>query len=472
MTVHFSDLSIASPSEITSWEWDLDGDGTTDATQQNPEWTYTETGIYNVTLTASDGQNSATYTEPQFIVILNPGSILIWEGTENGSNYSGAFIHNYLQNNGKESVYLTSRKFPDPLTGFDAVFLSFGNFGTTGATKTSFTNSNAEKVVEYLQSGGNLYLEGGDALGYDQASNSTLLNLLGLDYAIDGYSTSKPITHLWGKINTVTEGMVFTSSSQPDNYFVDIYYEDTNSLVAFNEQTIGDVAVQNDGNFGQKTICFSYSLANLDDAAPPTTKLTLLNRIFDFFGIIIPVEFTSFNREIENSTIILSWSTATETNNRGFEIQRSSGEQEFKIIGFVDGSGTTTEQHNYTFTDYNLNQGSYSYRLKQYDFDGSFHYSDVVKVDFNIPLKFALEQNYPNPFNPTTTIKWQSPEDGVQTLKIYDVLGNEVKTLVNEFRQAGRYEISFDARSLASGIYFYRLQAGNYTSVKKMILLK
>ncbi len=115
----------------------------------------------------------------------------------------------------------------------------------------------------------------------------------------------------------------------------------------------------------------------------------------------------------------------------------------------------------YNYTDKNLGQGSYSYRLKQYDFDGSFNYSDVVKVDFNIPLKFALEQNYPNPFNPTTTIKWQSPENGIQTLKIYDNLGSEVKTLVNEYRPAGQYAIDFDASSMASGIYFYRFQQGN-----------
>jgi len=189
-------------------------------------------------------------------------------------------------------------------------------------------------------------------------------------------------------------------------------------------------------------------------------------------GGFVPVELTSFSAYIIKETVQLSWTTSIETNNRGFEIQRSSGSRDYITIGFVRGNGTTTEQHNYLFRDKNLNQGSYSYRLKQYDFDGSFQFSDVVDVDFNIPVKFALEQNFPNPFNPTTIIKWQSPESGVQTLKIYDVLGNEVKTLIDEYRPAGVYEINFDASNLASGVYYYRIESGSFTSTKKMILLR
>jgi Secretion system C-terminal sorting domain len=191
----------------------------------------------------------------------------------------------------------------------------------------------------------------------------------------------------------------------------------------------------------------------------------------------VPVELTSFSASVAENVVTLDWSTATETNNKGFEIERKKSEagnqnSEWQRIGFVEGHGTSTEQHNYNFKDKNLIGGKYSYRLKQVDFDGQFKYSDVVEANVNIPLEFSLDQNYPNPFNPTTTISWQSPVNGWQTLKVYDVLGREVATLVNEYRLAGKYHITFDAANLPSGVYYYRLTEGNYSSVKKMLLLK
>ena len=192
----------------------------------------------------------------------------------------------------------------------------------------------------------------------------------------------------------------------------------------------------------------------------------------DEFDGFTPVELNSFSANIINGSVQLNWSTATETNNRGFDVQRSSEGTDYISLGFVNGYGTTTQQHNYSFTDKNLNQGSYSYRLKQYDFDGSFHYSDVVKVDFNIPLKFALEQNYPNPFNPSTKIKYSVPQSSKVIIKVFDVLGNEIETLVNEEKPAGTYELTWNAANLPSGVYFYQIKAGEFTTVKKMILLK
>lgn len=153
---------------------------------------------------------------------------------------------------------------------------------------------------------------------------------------------------------------------------------------------------------------------------------------------------------------------------------------DFVKIGFVDGSGNSNSQKRYSYTDKNLSTGKYSYRLKQIDIDGTFSLSEIINIDVvEIPNTFALEQNYPNPFNPSTKIRWQSPVGSWQTLKVYDVLGNEILTLVDEYREAGIYEVEFDASSLASGIYIYKLtatpiggQAGNFTSIKKMILIK
>ncbi len=196
---------------------------------------------------------------------------------------------------------------------------------------------------------------------------------------------------------------------------------------------------------------------------------------------IIPVEMTTFYASVNGNDVNLFWTTATETNNKGFEIHRSVNLSEKKnlsweIVGFVNGNGTTAEPKNYTFTDKNLNSGIYEYRLKQIDYDGSYKYSNEIEVIIGIPDKFVLYQNYPNPFNPTTKISFAIPK-GVKnlvTLKIFDVLGNEIITLVNEEKEAGRYEIEFNADKygLSSGIYLYQLKFGEYTAVKKFVLMK
>jgi hypothetical protein len=201
---------------------------------------------------------------------------------------------------------------------------------------------------------------------------------------------------------------------------------------------------------------------------------------------IIPVELTSFAANVVDGKAKLEWQTASELNNSGFEVERcalSAERQAWEKIGFVNGNGTTTEINNYSFVDNELLTQKTFYRLKQIDFDGTFSYSDEVEVDVNAPIKFSLEQNYPNPFNPSTKISWQSPVGSWQSLKIYDILGNEVATLVNEYRDAGSYEVEFNLpagrqgpassiKNLVSGIYFYRLQAGSFIETKKMILLK
>ena len=187
---------------------------------------------------------------------------------------------------------------------------------------------------------------------------------------------------------------------------------------------------------------------------------------------LIPVELTSFTATVKEGTIELNWSTATETNNQGFGIQRKSSGSEYSEIGFVPGFGTTTEPKSYSYTDSKLSAGKYTYRLKQIDFDGSFEYSAEVEVEIVAPLEFSLEQNYPNPFNPNTVISYQLPVSGEVTLNVYDILGNNIATLVNEFKPAGGYEVEFDASDLASGIYLYRIKAGEYIETKKMILLR
>ncbi len=186
---------------------------------------------------------------------------------------------------------------------------------------------------------------------------------------------------------------------------------------------------------------------------------------------IIPVELTSFTATADYGVVELRWFTATETNNQGFEVQRSNG-GEFWTIGFVDGHGTTTEVQAYNYTDRTVSVGSYSYRLKQVDYDGTYEYSNVVEVTVPAPAVYALEQNYPNPFNPSTTIKYSIAKDGFVKLVIYNMLGEEVTALVNGVQKAGRYEINFDASGLSSGIYIYKIESADFTSAKKLMLMK
>ncbi len=198
---------------------------------------------------------------------------------------------------------------------------------------------------------------------------------------------------------------------------------------------------------------------------------------------IVPVELTSFEAEVNNKSVLLKWATASELNNRGFEIERcemsNSKSENWKKIGFVGGFGTTTENKFYSYSDENLQPGLYSYRLKQIDYDGSFEYSDVIEVNIETIYDFALSQNYPNPFNPTTKIKYTIPsvtlsdaEGSLVTLTIFDILGKKITVLVNEVKPAGSYEVEFDGSELSSGIYYYQLTAGTYSEVRKMMLLK
>jgi hypothetical protein len=188
----------------------------------------------------------------------------------------------------------------------------------------------------------------------------------------------------------------------------------------------------------------------------------------------VPVELESFTAIVNNNNVLLQWSTATETNNSGFNIERKSSLSDWETIGFVTGFGTTTEPRSYSYNDAYLNAGSYVYRLKQVDYDGSFEYSDIVEVVTNSPVEYTLDQNYPNPFNPATKIRFTISELRFAILKVYDVLGNEIAILVNEELPAGEYEVEFDASlyNLSSGFYFVRMEAGSFTTTRKITLMK
>ncbi len=186
---------------------------------------------------------------------------------------------------------------------------------------------------------------------------------------------------------------------------------------------------------------------------------------------IVPVEMTSFTFDVRNNNVLLNWRTATETNNSGFQVQRKA-ESGWQTIGFVKGSGTTTQSQVYSYTDAGLAAGTYVYRLNQIDLDGSSHASSELSIVIDRISDFALEQNYPNPFNPTTQIEYSVAQHANVSLVVYDLLGREVAALVNEVKEPGSYKVNFDASNLPSGIYTYRIQSGSFVQTKKMMLMK
>ncbi len=213
-------------------------------------------------------------------------------------------------------------------------------------------------------------------------------------------------------------------------------------------------------------------------------SLMLLNqfRMILTYQNATPVELISFNAYNENSWVYMEWRTSSEKNNRGFEIERLKDlkiekSNEWDIIGFVEGHGTTTEPQSYSFIDENVTTGIYKYRLKQIDFDGTYKYSNEIEVVVDLaPKEFVLHQNYPNPFNPTTIIKFSIPEVSEVNLAIYNVLGEKVAEVLNEKMEAGSYEHQWDASDIGSGVYIYELKTkstkGSFVSTKKMLVLK
>ncbi|HSD65038.1 MAG TPA: T9SS type A sorting domain-containing protein [Ignavibacteriaceae bacterium] len=230
---------------------------------------------------------------------------------------------------------------------------------------------------------------------------------------------------------------------------------------------------------------FSGELRQMDPATGMTTLIYPFSdqfSVFEFDNLynVTPVELISFEAKTTDGDVALSWSTATETNNKGFEIEKNPGYGSFQKTAFVEGHGTTTELRHYSYIDKNISPGKYLYRLKQIDLDGTSSYSKEIEVDAVLPLKFSLSQNYPNPFNPITTIKFSIPQKVQVNLTIYDILGEKVKELKNEVMSPGYYEVEFNATDLASGVYFCRIKAGDpstgsgqvFTQTKKMVLLR
>jgi len=283
-----------------------------------------------------------------------------------------------------------------------------------------------------------------------------------------------------GKVRKTTDGgatwnNVDVGNTSPTLYSIDFRFEDNGMVVGSSGRTFYTTDGGTTWNFEHAGMGSVYSVyverTSLDTSsayACGTSSNIMKNSV-----VIVPVELESFTASVNGNNVTLSWVTATELNNLGFQIERQAEEQNWMKVGFVDGHGTSTEPQIYNFTDAGLASGVYNYRIKQVDFDGSYHYYNLKKeVEIGAPDSYDLSQNYPNPFNPTTKIKYSVPADGFVNISVYNVLGEKVTDIVNSIQKAGRYEVTFDATNIASGMYIYRMEAGNFVSVKKMMILK
>ncbi|MBN8706313.1 MAG: T9SS type A sorting domain-containing protein [Bacteroidetes bacterium] len=241
--------------------------------------------------------------------------------------------------------------------------------------------------------------------------------------------------------------------------------------------------VNEDGTFQINGSGEPHGIIRFTDSLSSITWTSLTNESWNGFTIgtygvaTVPVEMTSFTGSLSGNQVTLNWSTATETNNYGWEVEFQklegrSEKSEWETIGFVAGKGTTTEPQNYSFlSPVTRNPSPQIYRLKQIDLDGTTAYSKVLTFSSE-PVSFGLFQNYPNPFNPSTTISYSLPEKGFVKLILFDVLGREIETLVNQEKEAGLETVTLDASLLSAGTYYYSLTFNGKTETRSMVLVK
>ena len=312
--------------------------------------------------------------------------------------------------------------------------------------------------------------------GSNEASNTaTVTNCYCIDTTLIEY-TAGFVDGNWGTIKNCFT--VYGDNGGSGPFYTTNNWNGTITNCFYNEQTANDTSQSSGRTTAQMKSDSTYINAGWDSSIWYLDNN--INSGYPYLawqntgGSPLPVELTTFQANNLGDIVELQWQTATEVNNYGFEVERSlvNSHSSFGKIGFVKGSGNSNSPKNYSFIDDNPPSGNFEYRLEQIDNDGSFKYSNIVEASFIKPNKFELSQNYPNPFNPTTNIEFVISHSSFVTLKVYDVLGREVQTLVSEYKPSGKYTIRFDASKLASGVYFYRLRAGSYSNVKKLVLLK
>ena len=364
----------------------------------------------------------------------------------------------------KNYLYVDGNKIDSVVINYSAGFTSNAPVNVGNLSSSFYYNGSIDELAFYTA-----------ALPQSEIQNHYYKGLKGY-----GYCSVIPLITAPTQLNAIKDN--------PDTTNVKLSWLDnsSNELGFVVQRKLGDsasVAVYaNIDTAGANTTAFT------DTTAKDTTKYTY--RIYAYnkdtvsvysniatYTTPLPVELTSFSANVVNGKMMITWETATEINNSGFSIERSSDNKKFYEIDFIKGKGTSSEKSLYNYNDKSALSGKYYYRLKQIDFDGSYQYSKSVEIDMGLPKNYSLDQNYPNPFNPSTIIRFALPTNAKVNIKLYNTLGQEVATILNNEFDAGIHETTFNASNLSSGVYFYRLEArgldgSNYISTKRMILMK
>jgi len=379
--------------------------------------------------------------------------------------------------------------------------LTYSGYPSSGIGNAALLDNNGEDVNISLTTGvnsGNIYI----SFLIDVTSSHTTITD---GYILHLYNGSSHYARFFVDYDNASENIAFglgQSTSTADLKTSYIYSRDVTYLAVIKYSFIvGDLndevrlwiissgVPSNESNAGSPTLGPTTTTSEGNSLADPTSidRIALRQynsnqniivdgiRVADDWSLTpLPVELSSFSASAFENGIKLDWKTETEVNNYGFEIEHSltSLETMWKTIGFIEGNGNSNSPNEYSFIDKDISGGKYYYRLKQIDNDGTFTYSKIIDFDTGKPLSYELDQNYPNPFNPVTTIKFTIPEANKVTVNVFNVLGEEIAEIVNQWMEAGTHEVNFDATDLNSGIYLYRIKAGNFVTTKKMTLLK
>ena len=437
----------------------------------------------NITITSNTFPGTSLWFGKSAITIYNCNSLTI------DNNYIDGEVNLYSCSNFK----LSKNKFLQNFLYGGLTMRNCGSLSTQSIISNNFCWT-GNQYYHYF----NFKTESSLNLLFINNTLSSAPYLFGSEFYLESSTDISLINNIFntnGRALNIDNNSTLTISD-----YNDIYNGGTNGLIKYHGITYDNVSdFYAATGFDQHSVSHPVNFSSSSDLHLDGTSIgdnqlkgvfnTLVNddidneiRISPYMGadeadFPLPVELSSFTSSVNNNNVTLNWTTAAETNNSGFEIERSKVKDQmsddWKKIGFAQGNGNSTTPQSYTFEDKNLSSGKYKYRLKQIDFNGNFEYHNLSnEVVIEVPEKLSLSQNYPNPFNPTTKISYELPISNYVSLKVYDVLGNEVGSLVNQKQNAGRYEINFDGSNLSSGVYFYKIQAGDFTAVKKMMLMK
>jgi len=386
--------------------------------------------------------------------LASEGGGLSWMSSISPSEYINydpfiSFDHFYKNESSSTGYHHTSRKFSGMI-----------NFTYLLSGQIKFRIN--ENKIGKIKQGEMIVLNSGDGARYEQVFEPVNNHIEGFQIGINLSSSQKQAPFSLNVVDQQDTRMEFSDKG--------IYVRNLFKTTPDDDHTldISDLALPPNTTYSYRVQAY-----NLSDVSTYSNEVTTTT--------IIPVELASFAANVNDREISVVWSTATELNNKGFELERKLDAQWQKVT-FIEGRGTSTEKSDYYYSDkfeYDGFQGTVQYRLKQIDFDGTITYSNVISVEVDFtPKEYALYQNYPNPFNPSTTIKFALPFDSNVRIAVYNLLGEQVKVILEQVKEVGYYNVSWNASDLATGVYIYTIDAKsidglkNFNSVKKMMLIK